>query len=282
MTNNKGLKGKGLKAVVGQVPRAPRIAKYGRRKGGQYPSVLQIQQGMQAYNTYANQPQGQQGQSQGQQMLQPQGQPLAQQGQPVAGQPQGQQMLQPQGQQGFIGTALTDLKNNKDMFQPVYDTTSTIGLFYNFVVALFATLLAALLIFVGYMVKDYYIKYTGRVRGKIVSAKCYTEIDSNKQRQKKCDALIEYEVAGKKYKNNYISDDLVNINQGIDVNYEPANPNNFTTKYDTMSYIGWGLIIFACVMLFVSWGWFILSWMFKPIAAASGIGAIGSALTPNS
>ena len=277
MTNNKGLKGKGLKAVA----RAPLIAKYGRRKGGNYPTVLQLQQGMQAYNTYANQPQGQQmlqplapsvaGQPQGQQMLQPQGQPVAP---PIAG--------QPQGQQGFIGTALTDLKNNKDMFQPVYDTTSTIGLFYNFVVALFATLLAALLIFVGYMVKDYYIKYTGRVRGKIVSAKCYTEIDSNKQRKKKCDALIEYEVAGKKYKNNYISDDLVNINQGIDVNYEPANPNNFTTKYDTMSYIGWGLIIFACVMLFVSWGWFILSWMFKPIAAASGIGAIGSALTPNS
>ena len=278
MTNNKGLKGKGLKAVA-RAPRAPRIAKYGRRKGGQYPSVLQIQQGMQAYNTYANQPQGQQ-------MLQPvapsvAGQP---QGQPVAGQPQGQPVAgQPPiaGQQGFIGTALTDLKNNKDMFQPVYDTTSTIGLFYNFVVALFATLLAALLIFVGYMVKDYYIKYTGRVRGKIVSAKCYTEMN-NKQRQKKCDALIEYEVAGKKYKNNYISDDLVNINQGIDVNYEPANPNNFTTKYDTMSYIGWGLIIFAGVMLFVSWGWFILSWMFKPIAAASGIGAIGSALTPNS
>lgn len=136
MTNNKGLKGKGLKAVR-QAPRAPRIAKYERRKGGNYPTVLQLQQGMQAYNTYANQPQGQQ-------MLQPQGQP-------VAGQPQA-------GQQGFIGTALTDLKNNKDMFQPVYDTTSTIGLFYNFVVALFATLLAALLIFVGYMVKDYYIK----------------------------------------------------------------------------------------------------------------------------
>ena len=278
MTNNKGLKGKGLKAVA-RAPKAPRIAKYGRRKGGNYPTVLQLQQGMQAYNTYANQPQGQQGQPQGQQMLQP----VA----PQAGQPQGQPVAPPiagqpvAGQQGFIGTALTDLKNNKDMFQPVYDTTSTIGLFYNFVVALFATLLAALLIFVGYMVKDYYIKYTGRVRGKIVSAKCYTEID-NKQRKKKCDALIEYEVAGKKYKNNYISDDLVNINQGIDVNYEPANPNNFTTKYDTMSYIGWGLIIFAGVMLFVSWGWFILSWMFKPIAAASGIGAIGSALTPNS
>jgi hypothetical protein len=239
--------------------------KYGRRKGGNYPTVLQLQQGMQAYNTYANQPAPQP-------HAQPQGQPQAP---PVAGQPQGQP-------QGFIGTALTDLKNNKDMFQPVYDTTSSIGLVYNFVVALFATLLAALLIFVGYMVKDYYIKYSGRVRGRIVSAKCYTEMNSNKQRQKKCDASVEYEVAGKKYKNSYLADEQVNVNQGVDINYDPANPDNFTTKYDLMSYIGWGLIIFAGVILLISWGWFILSWMFKPIAAASGIGAIGSALTPNS
>jgi hypothetical protein len=223
-----------------------KVAKYGKRKGGQYPSVLQIQQGMQAYNTFANQP------------------------------PQGQQQ-QPQ---GFIGTALTDLKNNKEMFQPVYDTTSTIGLFYNFIGALLATIIGALLIFVGYLVKDYYSKYSGRVRGKIVSAKCYTEMN-NKQRQKKCDASVEYEVAGTKYKNNYISDDLVNVNQGVDVNYQPANPNNFTTKYDLMSYIGWGLIVFAFIIIFISWSWFILSWMFKPIAAASGIGAIGTALNPN-
>jgi hypothetical protein len=244
--------------------------KYGRRKGGNYPTVLQLQQGMQAYNTYANQPAQQQPLAHPVAGQQPQAPPPA----PVAG--------QPQGQQGFIGTALTDLKNNKDMFQPVYDTTSSIGLVYNFVVALFATLLAALLIFVGYMVKDYYIKYSGRVRGRIVSAKCYTEMNSNKQRQKKCDATVEYEVAGKKYNNSYLADEQVNVNQGVDINYDPLNPNNFTTKYDLMSYIGWGFIIFAAVMLFVSWGWFILSWMFKPIAAASGIGAIGSALTPNS
>jgi hypothetical protein len=243
-----------------------KVAKYGKRKGGQYPSVLQIQQGMQAYNTFANQPQQQQ--PQGPQQQQPQG---PQQQQPQQG---------PQPQQGFIGTALTDLKNNKEMFQPVYDTTSTIGLFYNFIGALLATIIGALLIFVGYLVKDYYIKYSGRVRGKIVSAKCYTEMN-NKQRQKKCDASVEYEVAGTKYKNNYISDDLVNVNQGVDVNYDPANPNNFTTKYDLMSYIGWGLIVFAFIIIFISWSWFILSWMFKPIAAASGIGAIGTALNPN-
>ena len=250
---------KNNKVIKASATLVKKLAKYGKRivrkgrKGGQIlgqmPAPLQQQNSLLG-NVLPQGPQGQQG-------------------------PQG-----PQGQQGFIGTALSDLKNNKEMFQPVYDTTSSIGLVYTFGIALFASFIAALLIFVGYLVKNYYIKYSGRVRGKIVSAKCYTEIN-NKQRQKKCDVLVEYEVAGTKYKNNYISEDLVNVNQGVDVNYEPSNPNNFTTKYDLMSYIGWGLIIFACIIIFVSWGWFILSWMFKPIAAASGIGAIGSALTPN-
>jgi uncharacterized protein YxeA len=240
---------KGLKAL-----KAPKYGKQIARKGGQFPMPLQQQNGLLGY--IGNQ-QAQPGQS-----------------------PLGQPSQQPAGQQGFIGTALTDLKNNKEMFQPVYDTTSSIGLVYTFGVAILISIIAALLIFSGYMVNSYYYKYTNRVKGRVVSAKCYTETN-NKQRQKKCDVIIEYEVAGKKYKNNYMADQLVNVNESVDVNYEPTNPNNFTTKYDFMLYFGWGLIIFACIMLFLSWGWFILSWMFKPIAAASGIGAIGSALTPN-
>lgn len=240
---------KGFKAL-----KAPKYGKLIVRKGGQFPMPLQQQNGLLGYI--------------GNQQAQPGQSPL---GQPVG---------QPAGQQGFIGTALTDLKNNKEMFQPVYDTTSSIGLVYTLGVAIFASIIAALLIFAGYMVNSYYYKYTNRVKGKVVSAKCYTETN-NKQRQKKCDVIIEYEVAGKKYRNNYMADQLVNVNESVDVNYEPTNPNNFTTKYDFMLYFGWGLIIFACIMLFLSWGWFILSWMFKPIAAASGIGAIGSALTPN-
>jgi hypothetical protein len=254
---------KGLKATKGfKALKVLKATKYGKsrmvRKGGQFPMPSQQHNGIFGYI--------------GNQQPQPGLSPL--------GQPTGQPSQQPVGQQGFIGTALTDLKNNKEMFQPVYDTTSNIGLVYTLGVAIFASIIAGLLIFAGYMVNNYYYKYTNRVKGKVVSAKCYTET-SNKQRQKKCDVIIEYEVAGKKYRNNYIADQLVNVNESVDVNYEPTNPNNFTTKYDFMLYFGWGLIIFACIMLFLSWGWFILSWMFKPIAAASGIGAIGSALTPN-
>ena len=234
-----------------------------RKRGGQYPTLLQ---GQQAYALY-------------QQTQQQQPQPVAQHPQqPVAQQPVGQQQ---QGQQGFIGTALTDLKNNKEMFQPVYDTTSSIGLVYNFGIAMIATIVMSLVIFAGVQINNYYYKYTGKAKGKIVSAKCYTEVDNNKK-YKKCDAMIEYEVAGAKYKQNYISDALVNVNESVDVHYEPSNPNNFTTKYSMMLYIGWGLIIFSVIIILLAWAWFVMSWIFKPIAAVSGIGALGSALTPNS
>jgi len=254
--NKKGSNGRQAKPS-GRIPRIPRIPRI--RKGGQFPTLLQ---GQQAYSLY------QQTQQVAQQPQQPQ------QPQQVAQQPQ-------QGQPGFIGTALTDLKNNKDMFQPVYDTTSSIGLAYTFGVAILATILMSLVIFAGVQINNYYYKYKGKTRGRIVSAKCYTEVDNNKK-YKKCDAIIEYEVAGAKYKHNYVSDSLVNVNETADVHYEPSNPNNFTTKYNMMLYIGWGLIVFAVIVILLAWAWFIMSWIFKPIAAVSGIGALGSALTPNS
>ena len=240
------------------IPRLPRLPRL--RKGGQFPTLLQ---GQQAYSLY-----------QQTQQVQPQVQPQHPQQQQVAQPPQ-------QGQPGFIGTALTDLKNNKEMFQPVYDTTSSIGLAYNFGIAILATILMSLAIFAGVQINNYYYKYKGKTRGRIVSAKCYTETNNNKK-YKKCDAMIEYEVSGAKYKHNYVSDTLVNVNETADVHYEPSNPNNFTTKYDMMLYIGWGLIVFSVIVILLAWGWFIMSWIFKPVAAVSGIGALGSALTPNS
>jgi len=259
--NKKGSNGRQAKPS-GRIPRIPRVSRI--RKGGQFPTLLQ---GQQAYSLY----------QQTQQVAQqPQVQPQQPQqvAQPVAQQPQ-------QGQSGFIGTALTDLKNNKDMFQPVYDTTSSIGLAYNFGIAILATIFMSLVIFAGVQINNYYYKYKGKTRGRIVSAMCYTEVDNNKK-YKKCDAIIEFEVAGAKYKHNYVSDSLVNVNETADVNYEPSNPNNFTTKYNMMLYIGWGLIVFAVIVILLAWAWFIMSWIFKPIAAVSGIGALGSALTPNS
>ena len=249
---SKGRLGRPVRQVrqVRQSRGIPRI-----RKGGQFPTLLQ---GQQAYSLY----------QQTQQAQQP----------PPQQQPQPQQPQQ--GQPGFIGTALTDLKNNKEMFQPVYDTTSSIGLAYTFGVALLTTILMSLAIFAGVQINNYYYKYKGKARGRIVSAKCYTETNNNKK-YKKCDAMIEYEVAGAKYRHNYISDALVNVNESVDVHYEPSNPNNFTTKYDMMLYIGWGLIVFSVIVMLLAWGWFIMSWIFKPVAAVSGLGALGSALTPN-
>jgi hypothetical protein len=244
-----------------------------KRKGGQFPTLLQ---GQQAYALYQQTQQPQQYPQQYPQ--QPQQYPQQPQQYPQQYPQQHPQQQQQQQQPGFIGTALTDLKNNKEMFQPVYDTTSTIGLVYTFGVAILTTVLMSLVIFIGVQINNYYYKYKGKAKGRIVSAKCYTETDNNKK-YKKCDAVIEYDVAGAKYKHNYISDSLVNVNESVDVHYEPSNPNNFTTKYSMMRYIGWGLIIFSVIIILLAWAWFVMSWVFKPIAAVSGIGALGSALT---
>ena len=185
----------------------------------------------------------------------------------------------PQQQPGVIGIALNDLKNNKEMFQPVYDTASNIGLLYNFGNALMSTILASLAIYGGILIKDYYKEYTEKTNATVVNADCY--YTDNKKKDKKCDATIEYDVAGKKYKNDYVSIGTVNLNQNVEIYYDPKNPDNFTTIYNFMYYLGWGIIILGILSILVAWAIFITSWLFKPIAAASGAVAIGDVLTPN-
>ena len=112
-----------------------------------------------------------------------------------------------QQQQGVIGTALTDLKNNKEMFTPVYDTAvnaydtaSNIGLLYNLGGALMSTIFASLFIYGGVLIKNYYSAYTEKTTATIVSTDCF-HVD--KKKEKKCDVVIEYEIEGTKYKKEY-------------------------------------------------------------------------------
>ena len=189
------------------------------------------------------------------------------------------QPQQQQPQAGVLGTALNDLKNNKEMFQPVYDTASSFGLLYNFGVAIMTTIFASLLIYGGVLTKNYYNDYSGKTKARISNVSCY--YTDNKKKEKKCDASLEYDIAGKKYKNDYISNGVVNANQTIDINYDPKNPNNFTTSYNMVYYLGWGIIVCGICAILFAWGWFILSWIFKPIAALSGAVAVGNVLTPN-
>lgn len=246
----KALKARQLKQLkqlrqLKPIPIPKTSAKYTRRKGGT-PGILQ------AYNT----------------ITAPSQQPH----------PQTAQAAQA-AQAGVIGTALTDLKNNKEMFQPVYDTASTIGLLYNLGTAIMATIFGSLLIYGGVLTKNYYNEYTGKTKAKISNVSCY--YTDNKKKDKRCDASLEYDIAGKKYKNDYISNGVVNANQTIDINYDPKNPNNFTTIYNVLYYLGWGIIVFGICAILFSWVWFIVSWIFKPIAALSGAVAVGDILTPN-
>ena len=129
--NKKGIKGIPTPRAKGRPTSRPtsrptprQMIRTYRKRGGQYPTLLQ---GQQAYALY-------------QQTQQPVAQHPQHPQQPIQ-QPVGQPQQPQQGQQGFIGTALTDLKNTKEMFQPVYDTTSSIGLAYTFGVAMLSTIL---------------------------------------------------------------------------------------------------------------------------------------------
>jgi hypothetical protein len=206
-------------------------------------------------------------------------QPL-QQVQPVQ-QVQPLQQVQPV-QQGFIGSALADIKNNQSVLNPIYDTTASIGIVYNVVITIVVTILFGILIYVGFWIKDADINKSENVLGKYKNVKCTEEIIKDKDNNNKsvtvCNAEIVYTVGEKEYIKSYKASKLVNENQPVTVHYDPANPNDFIIEKNTY-YFGLGMIIVGFIIIGLSWLWLILSIAFKPIAAAYGANAIGDALT---
>ena len=71
-----------------------------------------------------------------------------------------------QEQQRFIGKELTDVKNNKSVLNPIYDTTASIGIVYNVVITIVVTILFGILIYVGFLIKDADINKSENVLGK--------------------------------------------------------------------------------------------------------------------
>jgi hypothetical protein len=95
---------------------------------------------------------------------------------------------------------------------------------------------------------------------------------------KSCTGTIEFSVNGKDYKKLHQTKDVVTNGENVKLYYNPNNPNDFVT--DTSSYyIGLIIIIVSVCVIVIMWIWTILSFIYKPVAAASGVGAIGDALT---
>jgi len=190
------------------------------------------------------------------------------------------QHFQP-GKQGFIGTALTNIKINQNVLNPIYNKTASIGIVYNVVITIVFTILFGFLIYVGFWIKDVDINKSENVLGKYKNVKCTQEIikdkDNNNKSVNVCNAVIVYMVEKKEYIKSYKASKLVNENQPVKVYYNPANPDDFIIEKNTY-YFGLGMIIVGFVIIVLSWLWLMLSIAFKPIASASGVNTIGDAL----
>ena len=81
----------------------------------------------------------------------------------------------------------------------------------------------------------------------------------------------------KEYKKAHQVTHTINNNQPIKFKYDPSNPEDFSTDHNYY-YFGIGLIVVGILSIIIAIFWSIMSIMYKPIAAASGVGAIGDAL----
>jgi len=182
-------------------------------------------------------------------------------------------MMKKNGGEGFFSNTINDIKKNETVLRPIYDTSANFGLLYNIMSAVFSTFVSIIIIVFGFWIKGINSKKSETTKGIIDSAKCNIV-----EQQTTCIATVSYTVKGVKYKNEYTNKGVVNKGQSIDVFYNPLDPNDFTVE--TYSYyFGIGMIILGIIIIISSWIWVLLSYIYKPIAAISGIGAMGDIIT---
>ena len=159
--------------------------------------------------------------------------------------------------------------------QPVYNTTATIGIVYTIFSAIMATIICSFAIYGGFWVKNMNSDKTEKAIGTIKEATC-----SYAKNDKSCVATIDYKVKDVEYSVSATTG-IVNKGQTIDIFYDPKNPNNFSLSNNTTNTIGWIIIIVASIILLSSWGWLLMTIFFKPVAAATGVGAVAGNIMPD-
>lgn len=174
---------------------------------------------------------------------------------------------------GGIGQVQNFIDENKTVLEPAYQTTATIGRAYAIYSAIGGTLLLLIFLFVGIWLVRMHRDKTKSTTGTVLKSNC----DSSNN---KCIVQIEYTVNNRKYTVNYESSSIVNTGQNVKVYYDPTNPNNFVAG-STNKALGWIFIGIAIVGIILAWASLIFTLFFKPVAAATGVGAIMGAITPN-
>lgn len=187
-------------------------------------------------------------------------------------QQQPNQFQQPQtNYNGMIGDTMKTM-------QPVYDASASIGIAYSIFSAVMATIICSIGIFIGFWVKNLNSDKSAKTSGIVKNAEC-SITKTKKSTSKSCIATIDYKVNNVDYSGTTTTSDIINKGQTIDIYYDPKNPNNFITNSYT-NIIGWIIIVICIIILLSSWGWLIMTLLFKPVAAASGVGAVAGVIMP--
>jgi hypothetical protein len=187
-------------------------------------------------------------------------------------QQQPNQFQQPQtNYNGMIGDTMKTM-------QPVYDASASIGIAYSIFSAVMATIICSIGIFIGFWVKNLNSDKSSKTSGTVKDAEC-SITKTKKSTSKSCVATIDYKVNNVDYSGTTTTSDIINKGQTIDIYYDPKNPNNFITNSYT-NIIGWIIIVICIIILLSSWSWLIMTLLFKPVAAASGVGAVAGAIMP--
>lgn len=191
------------------------------------------------------------------------------------------QPTQPVQQQGFIGTAINDINNNKDILNPIYDTTATIGYIYNIGATIIICIIFGIIIAAGVYIINIDSDKTKNVSGLLKDVKCTQETikDINSKGEEKdkninnCNYNVIYNVKGIEYVKKQSGTKIINENDKVVVYYDPKNPDNFVIGNDNYI-IGLIMIIFGVLIILLSIAWLIFTIYFKPLAAASGVNVI--------
>lgn len=186
-----------------------------------------------------------------------------------------------QKENGIITSTINQFKDNKDVLNPMYTTAANIGIATNVIMTIILTVIFGIVIYIGFWLKNSDSEKTGEVLGKYKNVDCEKSTTTDSKNRTvttvTCYADIVYNVDDKEYTKKYIGGTLINENQPVTIYYDPSDPENYVVGKNYY-YIGLAMIIVGFVIIGVTWIWLILSIVFKPIAAASGVNTIGDAL----
>jgi hypothetical protein len=91
---------------------------------------------------------------------------------------------------------------------------------------------------------------------------------------------VSYTVNDKKYTNSFSVNDNVSKGSVIDIRYDPADPSNSTNGLSNTT-MGWILFGIGVLVLIIDVVVVALVFTYKPIAAASGVGAMVDLAIPD-